>query len=333
MRDDIFPIVCLLPDDLSPWNPTSICTGLAGSELPGSAGWLARKDFRWTRQDEYPSGRWSFLHGIRRIVRGHHERQSAIWLRLHKSCPAVVCHALRQRCERTECWPALPLTFPSFGASANHPDSTVDWSQYLSITGVPSFFHGNVPPYSESYVLSVQREIATKMFLSVSYVGTQAHHLLVLTSANPGNPALCLNLSQPNDVMPGTPTCGPFGESGTYTRPSGAIIQGTREPFSPQFAAVTYQKTIANSNYNALQVGLRRSSGPLEFMVGYTYSKSLDESSSLAEAVNPIDPRLSGGLLPSTCVKVLWRATGTNSRRASFSDGRTVGLKVGPFPG
>ena len=190
----------------------------------------------------------------------------------------------------------FPLTFPAFGASPNHPDSNVDWSQYLPITGVPSFFHENVPPYSESYMLSLQREVAAKTFLSVSYVGTQAHHLLVLTSANPGNPSLCLSLSQPNDVMPGTPTCGPFGESGTYTRPSGAIVQGTRGPFSSQFAAVTYQKTIANSGYNALQVNLRRSSGPLEFMVGYTYSKSLDESSSLAEAVNPMDPRLSRGL-------------------------------------
>jgi hypothetical protein len=96
--------------------------------------------------------------------------------------------------------------------------------------------------------------------------------------------------------MPGTPTCGPFSESGTYTTPSGAVIQGTRGPFSSKFAAITYQKTIANSNYNALQINLRRSSGPLEFMVGYTYSKSFDESSSLAEAVNPIDLRLSGAL-------------------------------------
>jgi hypothetical protein len=190
----------------------------------------------------------------------------------------------------------FPLTFPAFGASAKHPDSNVNWSQYLPITGVPSFFHGNVPPYSESYMLSVQREITARTFLSVSYVGTEAHHLLVLTSANPGNPALCLSLSQPNEVRPGTPTCGPFGESGTYTTPSGASIPGTRGPFSSKFAAVTYQKTIANSNYNALQVNLHRSSGPLEVMVGYTYSKSFDESSSLAEAVNPIDPRLSGAL-------------------------------------
>ncbi len=190
----------------------------------------------------------------------------------------------------------FPLKFPVFGASPNHPDSNVDWSQFLPITGVPSFFHGNVPPYSESYQLSLQREIGAKTFLSAGYVGTQAHHLLVLESANPGNPALCLSLSQPNEVMPGTPTCGPFGESGVYTTPAGAVIHGTRGPFSPEFAAVTYQKTIANSNYNALQINLRHNSGPLEFMVGYTYSKSIDQSSSLAEAVNPIDPALSRAL-------------------------------------
>ncbi len=190
----------------------------------------------------------------------------------------------------------FPLNFPPFGASASKPDLNVDWTQYLPITGVPSFFRGNVPPYTESYTLSVERQIAANTFLNVGYVGSEAHHLLVLTSANPGNPALCLSLSQPSNVTPGTATCGPFGESGTFTMPSGAVVHGTRGPFSSQFAAVTYQKTIANSDYNALQINLRHNSGPLEFMAGYTYSKSLDESSSLAEAVNPIDAELSRAL-------------------------------------
>ena len=83
-------------------------------------------------------------------------------------------------------------------------------------------------PYSESYTLSIQREVARDTLLSASYVGTQAHHLLVLISANPGNAALCLSLSRPQDVMPGTATCGPFGESGTYITASGQTIQGTR---------------------------------------------------------------------------------------------------------
>ena len=46
-------------------------------------------------------------------------------------------------------------------------------------------------------MLSLQRQIGTNTLLSMSYVGNQAHHLLVLEAANPGNPALCLSLSQP----------------------------------------------------------------------------------------------------------------------------------------
>ena len=190
----------------------------------------------------------------------------------------------------------FPLSFPPFGASPQKPDSHVNWSRYLPITGVPSFFRGDVPPYADSYTLSLQRQIADNTVLSFSYVGTQSHHLLVLISANPGNPALCLSLSQPSEVRADTPTCGPFGESGTYTTPEGAVIPGTRGPFSSQFAAVTYQKTIANSNYDALQINLRHHSGPLQLLAGYTYSKSIDESSSLAEAVNPVDPELSRAL-------------------------------------
>jgi hypothetical protein len=187
----------------------------------------------------------------------------------------------------------FPSPIPAFGASAKNPNTTVDWSQYLPITGVPSFFHRNVTPYSESYTLSVQREVARDTVLTASFIGGQAHHLLVLISANPGNAAVCLSLSQPQDVMPGTPTCGPFGESGTYVTRSGQTIQGTRGPFSTQFAAVTYQKTIGNSNYNSLEISLRHSGPSLELLLGYTYGRSLDQSSSLAEAVNPINPSLS----------------------------------------
>ena len=183
----------------------------------------------------------------------------------------------------------FPEPIPPYGASASNPNSSINWSQYLPITGVPSFYHGNVPPYTESYTLSLQREIATHTVLSLGYVGSQSHHQLVLISANPGNPAECLALN----AAGATPTCGPFGEGGTYTLPDGQVVQGTRGPFSSQFDAVTYQKTVGNSNYNALQANLRHQSGRLEFLVGYTYSKTIDQSSSLAEAVNPIDPSLS----------------------------------------
>ncbi|MGP8245883.1 MAG: carboxypeptidase regulatory-like domain-containing protein [Bryobacteraceae bacterium] len=190
----------------------------------------------------------------------------------------------------------FPEPNPALGASAAHPNGSVDWSQYLPITGVPSFFHGNVTPRSESYVISLDRELAPGTVASVRYAGSQAHHLLVLISANPGDPALCLSLSQPAEVAPGTSTCGPFGESGVYTRADGTVVEGTRTGFPPQFAAVTYQKTIGNSNFNALEATLRHSRGPLELLAGYTYGKSLDQSSSLSEAVNPLNPSLSRAL-------------------------------------
>ena len=52
----------------------------------------------------------------------------------------------------------FPEPIPALGASAANPNSSVDWAQYLPITGVPSFFHQNVPPYSASYTLSFERQ-------------------------------------------------------------------------------------------------------------------------------------------------------------------------------
>ena len=76
----------------------------------------------------------------------------------------------------------------------------------------------NTYPYTENYFFSFQRQFGRKLMLSVSYVGIQSHHLLLVYSNNPGNPGLCLSLSQPNEVAPGTPTCGPFGEETSYIR-------------------------------------------------------------------------------------------------------------------
>lgn len=145
-------------------------------------------------------------------------------------------------------------------------------------------------------MLSLERKFGSDTLLSASYVGTQAHRLLVLLEANPGNPALCLSLSQPSEVAPGTPTCGPFGEGNVYTTASGRVIMGTRGPLGPNFGSDTDEATIGNSSYNSLQVSVRHRSGRLELFAGYTFSKSLDQSSNLGEEVNPVNPALSKAL-------------------------------------
>ena len=185
----------------------------------------------------------------------------------------------------------FPSPIPPFGASPSHPNTTVDWSKYTPITGDPAFDYRNTSPYSETYNLSLERELPRATFLRLSYVGSQAHHLLVLTSANPGNAALCLSVSQPSQVLSGTPTCGPFSEGGVFTKANGSTVQ-VRGPFNSSFDGITYQKTIASSNYNAFEVLLRHSGRSFEVMAGYTYGKSLDDSSSLSEPVYPMGANL-----------------------------------------
>ncbi len=77
--------------------------------------------------------------------------------------------------------------------------------------------------------------------------------MLVLQQANPGDPALCLSVSQPNQVAPGSATCGPFGENGVYTRADGTVINGTRTALGPDYGTVTKQTSIGYSRYNALE--------------------------------------------------------------------------------
>jgi len=192
--------------------------------------------------------------------------------------------------------PRFPLPKVPYGASRTHPIGSVDWSEFEPFTGIPAVAPGNVSPYAEDYLLSVERDLGHGTVLDMSYAGTQAHHLLTLLEANPGDPGLCLSLSQVSEVAPGSATCGPFGESGVYTRADGTIVNGTRTRFSPAFGSVSWQKTIGNSHDNALEMSLKHDAGPLGFNVAYTWSQSIDQSSSLADPVDPVNPGASRGL-------------------------------------
>jgi hypothetical protein len=190
----------------------------------------------------------------------------------------------------------FPLAKTPYGASRTHPVGSVNWAEFEPFTGIPAVAPGNVMPYAEDYMVSVERQLGRGTVLDVSYAGTQAHHLLTLEEANPGDPALCLGLSQESEVAVGSATCGPFGESGTYTRANGTVVEGTRTRFSPAFGSVSWQKTMGNSHDNALEVSLKGEAGPLGFNAAYTWSQSLDQSSSLSDPVDPVDSSMSRGL-------------------------------------
>jgi len=187
----------------------------------------------------------------------------------------------------------FPVNVPPYNVSPKNPDANVNWSAYFPINGIDAYFPRNQNPYSENYFLSFERQFGKNTVFDASYIGSQAHHLLVLLAANPGNPALCLSLSQPSDVLAGTPTCGPFGENLVYTRNNSQVVNGTRAPFGNNFGTDVYFDAMGNSAYNSLQLSLRHSGGGLTLLGSYTYGKSLDQSSNLGEQVYPYDYRLS----------------------------------------
>ncbi len=182
----------------------------------------------------------------------------------------------------------FPLTFPPHDVSARNPD-TQSFASVIPISADVSFYYRDAVPYTENYMFSMERQVTATTLLTVSYVGNQGHHLLSVVSNNPANQALCLSLSQPSEVAPGSPTCGPFGEDAVITSITGQVYHGTRMGIGSNYQEDTWQKTIGNSDYNALEANLRYVGKRSEFLLGYTYSKSIDQGSNLGEQLNPLN--------------------------------------------
>lgn len=184
----------------------------------------------------------------------------------------------------------FPFTFPIPGSPAN---KTLNYSQFLPISASPGYDIHNQLPYAEDYNFSIQRELSRSTVLTLAYVGTQGHKLISQYDANPGNPALCLQLNQ----LGATPTCGPNGEQTTYTLPNGKQVFGTRTFLGPAFGAGnTFTANIANSNYNSLQISVERKAADVTFLAAYTYGKAIDNASAFGDWVNFSNYRLSRAL-------------------------------------
>jgi len=126
------------------------------------------------------------------------------------------------------------------------------------ITPLGSFgvFGSNFQPsYMESYNLSVERALSSKMALRASYIGNDGRHLSVLEDLN-------------------------------YARYApGATVAATqqRRPYQ-NFASILNGESSGNSSYNGLQLTAeRRVQGGLSFSASYTYAKAIDLQSTEAE--------------------------------------------------
>ncbi len=176
----------------------------------------------------------------------------------------------------------FPLTFPPLNASLSHPNPNVNFSNFPSIAGMTAPPPTNTYPYAENYFLSIERNLDANTVVDLSYVGSEAHHLLVVYSANPGNPALCLSL----------PGCGPGGENSSYVSTTGQTIPCTRQGLGCAFGNDDYEGSVGNSVYNSLQLTVQRKTKNLNLSISYTYSKSIDNASSLADTGDPFNLNL-----------------------------------------
>ncbi len=187
----------------------------------------------------------------------------------------------------------FPFTFPS--GPGPFPDFKFGSLMPLY---VPGYYNKNKTQMAEHYNLSIQRQLDKSTVLTVSYVGTQGHHIERGVDILYGNAALCQSLAG----------CGPGGEGGVYTQGgqnfygtfaglinNQAISQGyTNSAGGPvvAFAQATWLQNSGNSNYNSLQVSAERRARDLTFLASYTYSHSLDDVSA---KFDPRDPRRAYG--------------------------------------
>ena len=184
----------------------------------------------------------------------------------------------------------FPFVFPPTNVSPQNPDTTFNWAAATPIGGSDYYYYKNKMPYVQEWELSFQRQLGSATVLSLTYVGTVGRQLLTFEESNPGDQALCLQLSNPANVAPGTTTCGPYGEDTVYTTASGATVSGTRPNFGINFNSNPYMKTAVSSSFNSLQVTLEHNEKYVNFLIGYTFEKSLDNGSDSFDATNPLNP-------------------------------------------
>ena len=210
----------------------------------------------------------------------------------------------------------------------------VDWSSFRPILLFGQFQPKMRTQYSEQYNFTVQHEVRGDILFQIGYVGTQAHRLLASYDLNYGQAQPCLDLNSvlgadtcgpfgadssytiPAGAIPsGFVFHLPYGPQPTITGPNANPITlvGLRKYSSPNcnpltgagcppdglpvFSSIFTENTVANSNYNSLQVSAeKRFSHGLQFQAAYTFSKSIDDASSFENMLNPLNFRDSRAL-------------------------------------
>jgi Carboxypeptidase regulatory-like domain len=208
----------------------------------------------------------------------------------------------------------FPFTFPPANSSPSNPDTSFNWVQATPLSGSDYLYPHDKIPQVQQFEFSLERQLGSSTVMGVSYVGSVGRHLLTFEESNPSNQLLCyqLDLQNPNNIVsPNSPSsCGPGNEDPgpgaayaitTTKAPPGypgvtsfattRLLTGLSTPTSDNFISNPYMITAVSSSFNSLQVSVKHTEKYANFLLAYTYEKSIDNGSSSFDATNPLNPR------------------------------------------
>jgi hypothetical protein len=181
----------------------------------------------------------------------------------------------------------------------------------LSVVEIPN---KAIWPYVQQWSLSIERQLSRTFVGTVAYVGSKGTHLSTELQANQLIP---LAPSQ-NPFGPNQPitfdTCNSYDGASFHVNNTTIVntqpafvnllaacygVAGTKvqvdpnslRQYAPGFGQIYSLQNIADSTYNALQATIRSTRGPVNLILAYTYSHSIDDSSDRADStfVNSFD--------------------------------------------
>jgi hypothetical protein len=196
--------------------------------------------------------------------------------------------------------------YASTGASCTGSSAVVNGSVAypINVTSLPL---KATYPNTQQWSLSVQQEMEHGLAATVAYVGGKGTHLTAVRDLNQVKPVdQALNPYAKGQPMDWSTDCtqsnGLFTVGGNfYVWPDApafvnmelacygtaaygtSIIPNSLRPYKT-VGDIMSVANIADSNYHALQVSLRRTAAPLVLGVAYTYSHSIDDSSDRSDA-------------------------------------------------
>ena len=163
----------------------------------------------------------------------------------------------------------------------------------------PTAFDPNMrTPTVQIWDLTVERQLAKDLVLSVGYVGSQSYHTNLTLNTNQNPPVVCQNpqgcRSGGTLALPTDPTL----LATRYTVPQGTLYMTPGPRPNPYVSYTQSWFGYGTANYNALNVSVqKRAARGLTFKANYGYSKALDLNSAILAPSGENEPtNLVGGI-------------------------------------